>query len=171
MRKTKKSSESYTVMTQLTMPNDSNHLGNLMGGVLMRWMDIAGAMIGMRHCNTAVVTAAVDHVSFELPISLGSMVILEGWVTRAFNTSIEIYLEVFTENFEGERTKCNEAFFTFVALDRESRRPVEVPLVQPETPKEKELYDGALRRRELRLIMAGRMKPEDAGNLRDLFLS
>lgn len=169
MRRTKKSSDSYTVMTQLIMPNDTNHLGDLMGGILLRWMDIAGALAGTRHCNTPVVTAAVDNVSFEQPIPLGTMVILEAWVTRTFNTSLEIYMEVFMEHLDGTRTKCNEAFFTFVALDQESRKPVVTPLVEPATDREKELYDGALRRRELRLIMAGRMKPGEADNLKALF--
>ena len=169
MRKSKKSSDSFTVMTQLIMPNDTNHLGNLMGGILLRWMDVAGAMAGMRHCNAPVVTAAVDNVSFEQPIPLGTMVVIEGRVSRAFSTSCEVYMEVYTEQLDGERTKCNEAFFTFVAVDPDSRKPVMAPLVKPQTDREKELYDGALRRRELRLIMAGRMKPQEAKNLKELF--
>lgn len=156
-------------MTHLTMPNDTNHLGDLMGGILMQWMDIVSAMAGMRHCNSPVVTAGVDHVSFDQPIPLGSMVILEGRVTRAFTTSIEVYIEVYKENLDGERTKCNEAFFTFVSLDRESRKPIETPLVEPKSVREQELHDGALRRRELRLIMAGRMKPGEADHLKALF--
>lgn len=156
-------------MTQLIMPNDTNHLGDLMGGILLRWMDIAGAMAGGRHCNTPVVTAAVDNVSFDQPIPLGSMVILEAWVTRAFTTSFEVYMEVFTEQLDGNRIKCNEAFFTFVALDKDTRKPILTPIVEPVSDRDKELYDGALRRRELRLIMAGRMKPEEAKNLKELF--
>lgn len=156
-------------MTHLTMPNDTNHLGDLMGGILMQWMDIVSAMAGMRHCNSPVVTAGVDHVSFDQPIPLGSMVILEGRVTRAFTTSIEVYIEVYKENLDGERTKCNEAFFTFVSLDRESRKPIETPLVEPKSVREQELHDGVLRRRELRLIMAGRMKPGEADHLKALF--
>ncbi len=156
-------------MTHLVMPNDTNHLGDLMGGILMRWMDVAGAMAGMRHCNSPVVTAGVDHVSFDLSIPLGAMVVLEGWVTRAFTTSIEVFIEVFKEDLDGQRTKCNEAFFTFVSLDRETRKPIQTPLVEPGTKREHALYDGALRRRELRLIMAGRMEPGEAGHLKALF--
>jgi len=156
-------------MTHLTMPNDTNHLGDLMGGILMRWMDIAGAMAGMRHCNSPVVTAGVDHVSFDQPIPLGSMVILEGRVTRAFNTSLEVYIEVFKEDLDGSRVKCNEAFFTFVSLDRHTRKPNLTPLLVPETKREQELHDGALRRRDLRLIMAGRLEPGEAEHLKALF--
>lgn len=169
MRAEKTPGDSFTVMTQLIMPNDTNHLGNLMGGTLLRWMDIAGAMTGMRHCNTPVVTAAVDNVSFNQPIPLGSVVILEGRVTRAFSSSIEVFLEVFSEQLSGERIKCNEAFFTFVAIDGTSRKPVETPLIIPQSDREKELYEGALRRRELRLIMAGRISPDEAPNLKKLF--
>lgn len=169
MRRKKKPHDSFTTMTHLVMPNDTNHLGDLMGGILMRWMDIVGAMAGMRHCNSSVVTAGVDHVSFDRSIPLGAMVILEGWVTRAFTTSIEVYIEVYKENLDGERTKCNEAFFTFVSLDRETRKPIKTPLVVPESAREQELHDGALRRRELRLIMAGRMKPGQADHLKALF--
>ena len=169
MRGKKKTSESFTVTTHLTMPNDTNHLGDLMGGILMRWMDIAGAMAGMRHCNSPVVTAGVDHVSFDQPIPLGSVVILEGRVTRTFTTSLEVYIEVFKEDLDGERSRCNEAFFTFVSLDRETRRPKEAPAVVPETDRDHELYEGALRRRELRLIMAGRMEPGEAAHLKELF--
>ncbi len=169
MRKEKFCEESLTVMTHLTMPNDTNHLGDLMGGTLMQWMDIVSAMAGMRHCNAPVVTAGVDHVSFEKPIPLGAMVILESFVTRTFNTSLEVYTEVHKENLDGERTKCNEAFFTFVALDRETRKPITTPRAIPKSDKERELHEGALRRRELRLIMAGRIQPKDATNLKRLF--
>jgi len=158
-----------TVMTQLILPNDTNHLGDLMGGTLMRWMDMAGAMAAMRHTNTPVVTAAVDHVSFQKGIPLGSMVVLETFVTRVFRTSLEVFIEVYKEDLDGDRVKCNEAFLTFVALDEATRKPIPAPDVLPETPRQKELFDGALRRRELRLVMAGRMKPEEAGDLRKLF--
>lgn len=169
MKQSKTCRESLTIMTQLILPNDTNHLGDLMGGTLMRWMDMAGAMAAMRHTNTPVVTAAVDHVSFQKGIPLGSMVILEAFVTRTFRTSLEVFIEVHKENLHGEKIKCNEAFLTFVALDEESRKPVPAQEIIPESSREKELYAGALRRRELRLVMAGRMKPEEAGDLRKLF--
>lgn len=169
MRKEKNCKESFTVMTHLTMPNDTNYLGDLMGGTLMQWMDIVSAMAGMRHCNAPVVTAGVDHVSFEKPIPLDAMVILESFVTRTFNTSLEVYTVVYKENLDGERAKCNEAFFTFVALDRKTKKPITTPKAIPQSDKEKELHEGALRRRELRLIMAGRIQPKDATNLRKLF--
>lgn len=169
MRKEKFCEDSFTVMTHLTMPNDTNHLGDLMGGILMQWMDIVSAMAGMRHCNAPVVTAGVDHVSFEKPIPLGAMVILESFVSRTFNTSLEVYIEVFKEDLDGERTKCNEAFFTFVALDRETRKPISTPRVIPQSEKEIRLHEAALRRRELRLIMSGRILPKDASNLKQLF--
>lgn len=156
-------------MTQLTMPNDTNYLGDLMGGILMKWMDIAGAMSAMRHCNNPVVTAAVDHVSFRQAIPLGAMVVLEAFVTRTFNTSLEVYIEVFKEDLNGERIKCNEAFLTFVSLDPVSRVPIPVPEVVPETPRQKELFEGAVNRRELRLVMAGRLKPAEAGHLKKIF--
>lgn len=166
----KKAKDSYTVMTQLIMPNDTNHLGNLMGGVMMRWMDIVGALSGMRHCNSPVVTAAVDHISFKEPIKLGSMITLESFVTRSFNTSLEVYVEVFSESLKGEKIKCNDAFFTFVALDEESRKPCATPEVIPESKRECELYESAIRRRELRLIMSGRIEPKNADNLKKLFV-
>src|SRR5690606_41668642 len=137
--------------------------------IQLPWMSIAADVAGSRHCITPVVTAAVHNVSFDEPIPLGSMVILEAWVTRAFSTSFEVYMEVFTEPLDGNRIKCNEAFFTFVALDKDTRKPILTPLVDPVNDRDKELYDGALRRRELRLIMAGRMKPEEAKNLMELF--
>lgn len=169
MRRKKKASDSFTVMTQLIMPNDTNHLGNLMGGILLRWMDVAGALSAMRHCNAPVVTAAVDNVSFEQPIPLGTTVIIEGWVTRSFTTSCEVFMEVYAEKLDGTRIKSNEAFFTYVAVDPDKHKPVVAALVEPETEREKELHDGALRRRELRLMMAGRLKPDQADQLKKLF--
>lgn len=167
--KRKTCGQSLTTMTQLILPNDTNHLGDLMGGTLMRWMDMAGAMAAMRHTNSPVVTAAVDHVSFQKGIPLGAMVVLEAFVTRTFRTSLEVFIEVFKEDLNGERIKCNEAFLTFVALDAQTQRPTPVPAIEAVTKREIELYEGALRRRELRLVMAGRMKPEEADDIKKLF--
>lgn len=163
-------SYSRTTMTELIMPNDTNPLGNLMGGNLLRWMDIAGAICGARHCGAHVITASVDNVSFSKPIHLGDVITIKASVTRAFNTSIEVYLEVFTtSSFGADLEKSNHAYMTFVAMDARTSRPKKVPEVIPETPEEKLLYEGAARRREVRLVLAGRMKPEEATGLKALF--
>lgn len=136
----------------------------------MRWMDIAGGICGARHCGAHVVTASVDNVSFSKPIRLGDVITIHASVTRAFNTSIEIYLEVFTtSSFGADLERSNHAFMTFVALDSRTSRPKKVPEVIPETPEEIKLYEGAARRREVRLVLAGRIKPEDATEVKALF--
>ncbi|MBI5916904.1 MAG: acyl-CoA thioesterase [Bacteroidetes bacterium] len=168
--KPKKVTESVTTMTEMVMPNDTNPLHNLMGGNLMRWMDIAGSICAGRHCEAHVVTASVDHVSFHKPIPLGEVVTLEARVTRAFNTSVEIYVEVFAADIKGGAPrKCNHAYFTFVALDDKTRKPKPVPEVIPLSSEEEQLYESAARRRELRLVLSGRMKPEQASEIRALF--
>ena len=157
-------------MTELIMPNDTNPLGNLMGGNLMRWMDIAGGICAARHCGAHCVTASVDNVSFAKPIHLGDVITIKTAVTRAFTTSVEIYLEVFTtSSFGADLEKSNHAYMTFVAMDARTSRPSKVPEVIPETPEEKLLYEGAARRREVRLVLAGRIKPTDATGLIALF--
>jgi acyl-CoA hydrolase len=166
---TKKPSESLIVMTELVLPNDTNLFDNLMGGRLMYWMDIAAALSGSKHCGSPVVTASVDNISFTNPIKLGNVVHIEAKVTRAFNTSIEIYLKVWGEDILHQyRYNSNEAYYTFVALDPNGK-PRTVPKIDPETEQEIELYNGALRRRQLRLILAGKMKPGDASELKALF--
>lgn len=168
--KAKPASESLTIMNELVLPNDTNTLNNLMGGRLLHLMDIAAAISGQRHSNRIVVTASVDNVSFSHPIKLGDLVSIQAQVTRSFNTSIEIHLIVWAENIpSGTKVKSNEAFYTFVAVDQ-SGRPIPVPPVLAETEEEKRLYDGALRRRQLRLILAGKMKPNDATELKALFM-
>ncbi|GAB4092368.1 acyl-CoA thioesterase [Flaviaesturariibacter terrae] len=167
---TKKPSDSYTMMTELVLPNDTNVFGNLMGGRLMYWMDIAAAIAAQRHCNAPVVTASVDNISFENPIKLGNTVHIEAKVTRAFHTSMEVHLRVWGEDFTQQfKYKSNEAYYTFVALDP-NRNPRPVPALQPETEEEHKLFDGALRRRQLRLILGGKMKPDDAAELKALFV-
>lgn len=161
---------SLTIMTELVLPNDTNFYGNLMGGRLMYWMDIAAAMCASKHCNAPVVTASVDNISFEAPIKLGNVVHIEAKITRAFNTSMEVHLNVWGEDFTHQyRYKSNEAYYTFVALDP-NRKPRPVPMVIPETDEEKKLFDGALRRRQLRLILGGKMKPDEAAELKALFV-
>ena len=168
--KSKKVSESKTVMTEMIMPNDTNPIGNLMGGNLMRWMDIVGGICAGKHCEAHVVTASVDHVSFQKPIMMGDVITLEASVTRAFNTSVEIYVEVFAANIKGHESRmCNHAYFTFVALDDEKKKPIKVPQLNPLTREEQQLYDSAFRRRELRLVLSGRIKPSEAKELKLLF--
>lgn len=166
MAKKKIASASKVTMTELVLPNDTNTLDNLMGGRLMHWMDICAAIAAQKHSNRIVVTASVDNISFGKPISLGDVVTLEAQVTRSFNSSMEVYISAKSENIPGGKSEItNRAFFTFVAVDQ-SGRPIDVPEVTPETEEEKELYAGALRRRQLRLVLAKRMKPEDAKELR-----
>jgi acyl-CoA hydrolase len=161
--------ESVVNMTELVLPNDTNTLNNLMGGRLMHWMDIVSAISAQKHSNRIVVTASVDNVSFKRPIALGNVVTLRAHVTRAFNSSMEVAIEVWAEDIpSGKRMKSNRAFFTFVAVDQLGR-PIDVPELVPETDEEKELYEGALRRRQLRLVLAKRMAPEDATELKSIF--
>jgi acyl-CoA hydrolase len=166
----KKASDSFVVMNELVLPNDTNVFGNLMGGRLMYWMDIAAAMAATRHCNAPCMTASVDNLSFKNPIKLGNVVHIEAHVTRAFNTSMEIYLKVWGEDsLHQYRYESNEAYFTFVALDP-NNKPRLVPPVIPGTEQEQKLFEGALRRRQVRLILGGKMKPQDAEELKALFV-
>lgn len=166
----KKVADSRTIMTELIMPNDTNPMGNLMGGYLMRWMDIVCAICAGKHTEAHVVTAAVDHISFQNPIRLGDVITLEASVTRAFTTSVEVYVEVFASDIKGQNARrCNHAYFTFVALDDKKRTPVPVPPVLPLSSEEQTLYESAARRREMRLVLAGRIKPKDAVETRKLF--
>jgi acyl-CoA hydrolase len=166
----KTAAASLIIMTEIVLPNDTNVFGALMGGRLMYWMDIAAALSAQKHCNAAVVTASVDNISFENPIELGNAVHIEARVTRAFTTSMEVHLKVWGENLLRQfKYKSNEAYYTFVALDSD-RKPKPVPELIPETEEEKKLFDGALRRRQLRLILGGKLKPNDATELRALFV-
>jgi acyl-CoA hydrolase len=167
--KTKFSKESAVVMTEIVLPNDTNTFGNLMGGRLMYWMDIAAALSALKHCSAPVVTASVDNISFENPIKLGNVVHIEAKVSRAFNTSMEVHLKVWGEDaIQQVRYKSNEAYFTFVSLDSNGK-PSPVPFMSPESEEEIALYEGALRRRQIRLILGGKMKPDEATELKALF--
>jgi len=167
----KRPKESYTIMNELVLPNDTNTLNNLMGGRLLHWMDIASAISAQKHCNRIVVTASVDNVSFKAPIKLGDVVSIEAKVSRAFTTSVEVRMDVWAENIpSGTRVKSNEAYYTFVALDSDGNT-VTVPELIPETVEEKILFEGALRRRQLRLILSGKMSPDDATELKALFFA
>ena len=168
--KTRLAKDTFATTTHIVLPNDTNVLGNLMGGQLLNWMDIASAISSNRHCRRVVVTAAVNNVSFDRPIRLGDTVTIEAKVSRAFSSSMEVFMEVFVEdNATGERSKSNEAMYTFVAVDQLGA-PIGVPELVPETAEEKVRFDGALRRRQLRLILAGKMKPQDATELKALFV-
>ena len=161
--------ESEVVMTELVLPNDTNTFGNLMGGRLLYWMDIAAALAAMKHCGSPVVTASVDNISFEAPIKLGNVVHIQAKVSRAFNTSMEVHLNVWGEDVLHQyKYKSNQAYYTFVALDPNGK-PRVVPQLVPQTDDEKKLHEGALRRRQLRLILGGKMKPDDAAELKALF--
>lgn len=167
--KTKTAKESLAVITEMVLPNDTNTLGNLMGGRLLHWMDIASAISAHRHCGRVVVTASVNNVSFNQPIRLGEIVTLHAKVSRAFTSSMEVFIDVWVENnTTGEKKKCNEAIYTFVAVDQLGN-PINVPQLVPESEEEQKRYDAALRRRQLSLILGGKMKPEDATELKALF--
>lgn len=168
--KTKTPDDSFVVMTELVLPNDTNVFGNLMGGRLMYWMDIAAALSSMKHCGFPAVTASVDNISFENPIRLGNVVHIEARVSRAFKTSMEVHMNVWGEDaLKQLRYKSNEAYYTFVAIDP-SGKPTAVPSVVPQTEEQVKLFDGALRRRQIRLILGGKMDPGDATELKALFM-
>lgn len=167
--KAKTPSQSATINTEMILPTDTNHVGNLFGGTLMKWVDITAAIAAQRHCGRVVVTAAINHVSFDNPIRQNSIVTLDAKVSRAFSSSMEVFVDVFVENpTTGAKTKCNEAILTFVAIDQNGS-PLPVPQLTPETETEIKRFEGALRRRQLSLVIAGRMKAEDATELKALF--
>ena len=141
-----------------------------MGGRLLYLMDICAAISASRHANQVCVTAAVDSVEFQSPIHQGEIVVIEGQVNRTFRTSMEVELNVWAENpIEQTRRKCNRAYYTFVAVDEETQ-PIPVPAIQPETDDERERYTTAAKRRELRLLLAGRIQLEQAEHIKeDLF--
>ena len=155
--------------THMVLPNDTNTLDNLFGGRLLQWLDINCAISAHRHCKRVVVTVAVNHVSFDRSIRLGDFLPLRSHVSRAFGTSLVVWSVLWVEDqMTGERIACNSAIYTFVAVDN-AGRPVKVPEVLPETEEEVRRYAGALRRRQLRLILSGKMEPKDATELKALF--
>ena len=167
--KAKTPKESLTIQTQIVLPNDTNTLGNLFGGQLLQWMDIVSSIAAHRHCKRVVVTASVNNVSFNIPIKHASLVTLEAKVSRAFTSSMEVFIDVWVEDHvTGEEVKANEAIYTFVAVDQNGS-PLPVQAVNPETDEEKARYEGALRRKQLSLILAGKMKPTEATELKALF--
>lgn len=168
--KARRAAETLSITTKVVLPNDTNTLGNLFGGQLLAWMDVIASVSAHRHCKRVVVTASVNNVAFQKPINHGSIVTLEAKVSRAFSSSMEVFLDVFVEDHvTGVREKCNEAIYTFVAVDQNGG-PIQVPELIPETDEEKERYEAALRRKQLSLILAGKMRPSDATELKKLFL-
>lgn len=163
-------SESRTIVTDLVLPSETNPIGNMFGGELLARMDRAASIAARRHSRAIVVTASVNHVAFSKMIPLGSVVTVEAQVSRAFNSSMEIFMVVYLEDREsGQRSVSNEAIYTFVAVD-ETGCPVKVPELIPETDIEKERFHAALRRKQLSLVLAGKMKPKEATELKALFL-
>lgn len=163
--KGKSPSESAASMTELVLPNDTNTLGKLMGGKLLHYMDIVAAIAASRHSNRICVTASVDSVDFKTPIALGEVINLAAKVTRAFHTSMEVKIIAEAENMvTGERRRANQAYYTFVAIDQIGR-PIPVAPLEPETDEEKFEYQEALKRREWRLVLAGKMEIKNAKHL------
>jgi len=167
--KARKAQETLAISTKVVLPNDTNTLGNLFGGQLLAWMDVIASVSAHRHCRRVVVTASVNNVSFNAPIPHSSIVTLEAKVSRAFNSSMEVFVDVFVENpVTGNRFKANEAIYTFVAVDQNGG-PIQVPEIIAETEEELERFNGALRRKQLALILAGKMKASEAHELKKLF--
>jgi len=162
--------ESLTVLTDLVLPGETNPLDNLFGGELLARMDRACSIAAGRHSGSIVVTVSVNHVSFRKAVPVGSVVIIEAKVSRAFKSSMEIYADVWTENLEtGEKERISEGIYTFVAVDAKGK-PIPVPELIPETALEKERYNGALRRKQLSLVLSKRIHPQEATELKKLFL-
>ncbi|MGB0789659.1 MAG: acyl-CoA thioesterase [Marinirhabdus sp.] len=165
----KPANHSHTVITDLVLPSETNPIGNMFGGELLARMDRAASIAARRHSRRIVVTASVNHVVFNKMIPLGSVVTVEAQVSRAFKSSMEVYMDVWLEDHKsGAKSKANEAIYTFVAVN-EKGSPVPVPEVIPQTKTEKERYDGALRRKQLSLVLAGKMNAGDATELKALF--
>jgi len=161
--------QSLTILTDMVLPSETNPLNNLFGGELLARMDRAASIAARRHSRRITVTASVNHVAFNRSIPLGSVVTVEAKVSRAFKTSMEVFLDVWIEDREsGLKEKANEAIYTFVAVD-DFGKPVNVPELKPETTLEMERFNAALRRKQLSLVLAGKMKPNDATELKALF--
>ena len=167
---TRNPKDSRTILTDLVLPSETNPLNNLFGGELLARMDRAASIAARRHSRRIVVTASVNHVAFNKAIPLGSVVTVEAAVSRAFKSSMEIFIDGWVEDREsGQRSKANEAIYTFVAVD-ETGSPVAVPELEPETELEKQRFDAALRRKQLSLVLAGKLKPREATELKALFV-
>jgi len=163
-------SESRTILTDLVLPGETNPLNNLFGGELLARMDRAAGIAAGRHSRRIVVTASVNHVAFNKAIPLGSVVTVEAKVSRAFKSSMEVVIDVWIEDRQsGDKTRANEAIYTFVAVNESGAPVMTIPQIKPETKLEQERFEGALRRKQLSLVLAGKMKPDDATELKALF--
>jgi acyl-CoA hydrolase len=141
---------SQSEMSEVVLPNDANPLGALLGGRLMHWIDVAGALAAQRHARSYIVTASIDHMDFLTPVHVGDLVILRSTVNRAFNTSMEVGVKAFVENYiTGERRVVSTAYLTFVAVDSQGRS-IPVPALEPESGDEQRRFADAGRRRERR---------------------
>lgn len=168
--KAKTPQESLAISTDIVLPSETNPLGNMFGGELLARMDRTASIAARRHSREIVVTASVNHVAFSRMIPLGSVVTIEAKVSRAFKSSMEVFLDVYIEDREsGERSVANEAIYTFVAVDH-AGKPVTVPELIPQTEVEKSRHAAALRRKQLSLVLAGKMNPSEATELKALFL-
>lgn len=148
-------SYSRVEMTQIVTPVDTNYLGNLAGGRLMHWMDLAAAIAAGRHSQAICVTASVDTMEFRQGIELGEVVIIKANVNRAFHTSMEVGVKVYAENIiKGHIRECTKAYFTFVAIDKDGK-PIPVPEVVPEDDADRRRYEKAALRRQIRLLNKG----------------
>jgi acyl-CoA hydrolase len=142
--------DSQSEMAEIVLPNDANPLGALLGGRLMHWIDLAGAMAAHRHSRNYVVTAAIDHMDFWVPVHVGDLVILRSSVNRVFRSSMEVGVKAWVENYILDDCKhVSSAYLTFVAVDAGGRR-IQVPAVIPETDDQRRRYDDAGKRRQMR---------------------
>ncbi len=165
----KPSSASLAITTDIILPSDTNALNGLFGGELLARVDRICCIAAQRHSHAICVTVSVNNVSFEKVIPLGSMMTIEAKVSRSFSSSMEVIADVYLEDrISGAKTKVNEAIYTFVAVDQYGK-PTKVPQVIPETELEKKRYTSALRRRQLSLLVAGKIKPNEATELKALF--
>ena len=166
---TKTPQESLTILTDIVLPGETNPLNNLFGGDILARMDRASSIAARRHCNEIVVTASVNHVAFNKAIPVGSVYTIEAKVSRSFSSSMEIIADVWVEDRKtNERIKAIEGIYTFVAVDANGK-PTRVPEIMPETELEKQRFNSALRRKQLSLVLSGKMKAVDATELKALF--
>lgn len=164
-------SASTCKMTEIVLPNDTNSLGNMMGGRLLHLMDKCAAISAQRHSNRVCVTASVDNVEFQSAIQEGEIVVVQSRINGAFYSSMEVELNVWAENPRTEtRRKCNRAFYTFVAIDEEGST-VEIPNIDPESAAEQKRYEAAAKRRDIRLVLAGRKELQDANHFKEDMLT
>ena len=159
---------SLTIMTDSVLPGETNPLNNLFGGELLARMDSAASISARRHSKQIVVTSSVNHVSFDKAIPVGSTVTIQAKVSRVFNSSMEVYIDVWIDDAKGDKIKANEAIYTFVAVNNRGKT-VKVPPIIPQTELEKQRYDAALRRRQLSLVLAGKLSPKEATELKAIF--